>query len=100
MRDFDFLPALAEFPNLAVKVSCPPYHSTEAYPFPALHPYVRRVHDAFGPRRMFRGSDLSRLPCTYWQMITMFTEEMQWLPAADLEWIMGRAVCDRLVWPL
>lgn len=100
LRDFAYLPGLAQYPNVAVKVSCLPYHSTQAYPFPALHPYVREVYDAFGPRRIFWGSDLSRLPCTYRQMVTMFTEEMKWLSAADLEWIMGRAVCEWLGWPI
>jgi predicted TIM-barrel fold metal-dependent hydrolase len=64
-----------------------------------MQPYVRRVYDVFGPRRMFWGSDLSRLPCTYRQMITMFTEEMTWIPPADLEWIMGRGLCEWLAWP-
>ena len=26
--------------------------------------YIKRVYDSFGPRRMFWGSDISRLPCT------------------------------------
>src|SRR5690606_33683729 len=42
---------LARLPNVAVKASALPCHSTEAYPFPALHPYIRQVYDAFGPRR-------------------------------------------------
>jgi len=41
---------------------------------------------------------LSRLPCTYRQGVTMFTEEMPFLPAADREWIMGRGVCEWLGW--
>ena len=98
--DFAHLPALGKYPNVAVKVSCLPYHSTEAYPFQAMHPYVRQVYDAFGPKRMFWGSDLSRLQCTYTQMITMFTEEMTWLTPDDLGWIMGRALCEWLDWPV
>ena len=30
----------------------------------------------------------------------MFTEELSWLPAADLELIMGRALCNWLDWQL
>ena len=30
----------------------------------------------------------------------MFTEEMPWLSAADLAWIMGRGLCEWLDWKL
>ena len=99
-RDFDKLLALARRPNVAVKVSCLPLYTTDTYPFRWLHPYLRRVYDAFGPRRMFWGSDLSRLPCPLRQGVTMFTEEMPWLAADDLEWIMGRGVCEWIGWKM
>ena len=49
--DLPALLALARHPNVAVKASALPCYSTEPYPFPRLHPYIRRVFDAFGPRR-------------------------------------------------
>ncbi len=91
---------LAKHPNLAVKVSALPCFSSERYPFPGLHDYIRRVYDVFGPNRMFWGTDWTRLPCTYKQAITLFTEEQQWLPAKDLETIMGRGLCEWLGWEL
>ena len=94
---FDDLPKLlrlARLANVAVKASALPAYSSHDYPYYNLHPYLRRVFDAFGPRRMFWGTDLTRLPCTYRQAITLFTEELPWLSAADQEWVMGRAVCD------
>ena len=97
-RDLDQLLALAKFPNVAVKASALPCYSDEAFPYTGLQPYVRRVIDAFGPRRVFWGTDLSRLPCTYRQGIEMFTEHMKWLSADDLDWIMGRGVCEWLDW--
>jgi predicted TIM-barrel fold metal-dependent hydrolase len=97
-REFDKLLLLARRPNIAVKVSCLPLYTTDTYPFRRLHPYLRRVYDAFGPQRMFWGSDLSRLPCPLRQAVTMFTEEMPWLAADDLEWIMGRGVCEWIGW--
>lgn len=97
-KEFDKLLALAKRPNIAVKATCLPHFTTDVYPFRALHPYVRRVYDAFGPKRIFWGSDLSRLTCTYRQCVTMFTEEMPFLSAPDLEWIMGRGVCEWLGW--
>jgi len=92
--------ALAELPNVSVKVSGVPCYSTENYPYRNLHQYVRQAYDAYGPKRMFWGADLTRLPCTYRQSITMFTEEMSWLTEADKELIMGRALCDWLDWPI
>lgn len=99
-RDFDNLLTLAKRPNVAVKVSCLPLFTTDAYPYRWLHPYLRKVYDAFGPRRMFWGSDLSRLPCTYRQGLTYMSEEIPWLTAEDKEWILGRGVCEWLQWKL
>jgi len=45
---------------------------------------------------MMWGSDLSRLRGTYRECVTMFTEEMDWFSAKDLEWIMGRALREWL----
>ena len=98
--DLPDLLVLARYPNVAVKASALPCYSTEAYPYRGLHKHVRRVFDAFGPRRTFWGTDLTRLPCSYRQAITLFTEELSWLSKADAEWVMGRAVCEWLGWPL
>ncbi len=92
--------ALARRPNVAVKSSATPCYTTDVYPYRQVHGHLRRVFDAFGPRRMFWGTDLTRLPCTYRQAITMFTEELPWLGAADREWVMGRGVCEWLGWPV
>ncbi len=96
----DTLLALAKRPNIAVKASSLPTHSSENYPYRRLHPYIRRVYDAFGPRRMFWGTDRTKLPCSYRQAVTMFTEELPWLTAEDKEWIMGRGLCEWIGWRL
>ena len=89
--------ALAKRPNVAAKVSAMPcYAADKTYPFKSVHPYIRRVFDAFGPQRTFWGTDWSRLPCSYRQGVTMFTEEMSWLKG--LEWVMGRGICDWIGW--
>ncbi len=97
-RELDLLLVLAKRPNISVKSSCMPLYTADAYPYRRLHPYLRRVYDAFGPQRMFWGSDLSRLECSYRECVTMFTEEMPWLSATDLEWIMGRGLCEWIGW--
>ena len=91
--------ALAKRSNVAAKVSAMPcYAADKAYPFASVHPYIERVFDSFGPKRTFWGTDWSRLPCSYRHGVTMFTEEMPWLKGNDLEWVMGRGVCDWLDW--
>ena len=100
---FDDLPAvcaLAKHPNLAVKASGLPALSTERYPFRDVQPYIRTIFDAFGPRRTFWGTDLTRMPCTYYECITLFTEHLPWLQGEDLAWVMGRSVCEWLGWSL
>jgi len=100
---FEDLPAvcaLAERPNVAVKASGMVGHSVQAYPFRDVHEGIRRLFDAFGPRRTFWGTDLTRMPCTYRECIDLFTKELGWLKGEDLEWVMGRGVCEWLGWPL
>lgn len=90
----------ARLPNLVVKLTTVPIYSSEPYPHPKLHPYLKRLYDAYGPRRLFWGSDLTRLPCSYRVCVNLFTEELKWLSVSDLEWIMGRALCEWIGWPL
>ena len=97
---FDKLLAIAKRPNVAAKVSALPCYSTDAYPYRSLHGYIRRAYDAFGPKRLFWGSDLSRSPIPYRQHVTMFTEEIPWLSADVKDWMMGRGVCEWFGWAI
>ncbi|WPZ37267.1 amidohydrolase family protein (plasmid) [Thalassobaculum sp. OXR-137] len=90
---------LARLPNVAVKATGVPGYSGESYPFPVMSSYVRQVFDAFGPDRVFWGTDISKMPCTWRQCVTMFTEEMPWLTGDDLSRVMGSAVRDWWGWP-
>ncbi len=47
---------------------------------------------------MFWGTDITRMPCSYRQCVTMFTEELPWLAGRDLELVMGQGVCDWIGW--
>ena len=96
----DSLVKLARLKNVAVKVSALPCYVEEPYPFPTLHPLIRRVVDAFGPQRCFWGTDLSHLTSTYRQCLTLFTEELKFLSDNDKEWILGRGIAEWLPWPL
>jgi predicted TIM-barrel fold metal-dependent hydrolase len=98
--EFDKFLAIARRTNVAAKVSALACYSTDSYPYRSLHPYIRQAYDAFGPHRLFWGTDLSRSPIPYSQHVTMFTEEIPWLTSEDKEWIMGRGVCEWLGWAM
>ncbi len=98
--EFDKVLAIAKRPNVAAKASGMPRYSDEPYPHPSLHAYLRQAYDAFGPRRLFWGTDITRTPITYRQHVTLYTEEIPWLTTEDKEWIMGRGACEWLGWPL
>jgi len=92
---------MAEFPNVSVKVSSIPLYSTEPYPYRNLHPVLERLIRAFGPERSFWGTDLTRIWAlieSYRQCVTVFTEEMDFLSADDLEWVMGKGLTRFLRW--
>lgn len=93
----DLLP-LASRPNVAVKASALPAHSEQAYPFRDLHQPVKDVLDAFGADRVFWGTDLTRLPCSLSEAVTMFTEELDFLQGDELEQVMGTAIINWIGW--
>jgi hypothetical protein len=90
--------ALAKYPNVAIKMSGAPSYSSLPYPYKNIHGYLRQIFEAFGPERSFWGTDITRMPCSYRQCVTMFTEELPWLKDRDLERVMGGAVVDWLGW--
>jgi predicted TIM-barrel fold metal-dependent hydrolase len=92
------LVALAKYPNVAVKATGAPGYSAEAYPFPTMQTYLRQIYDAFGPQRMFWGTDISKMPCSWRQCVTMFTEELPWLSERDKQLVMGEALCAWWGW--
>ncbi|MDE2580511.1 MAG: amidohydrolase [Rhodospirillales bacterium] len=98
--DLPDLIRIARLPNVAVKASALPCYTDDVYPYRSIHDYIRQVFDAFGPRRTFWGTDLTRLPCSYREAISFFTDELTFLSAEDKEWVMGRAVCEWLGWSL
>ena len=92
--------ALARHPNVAVKATGAPSYSSAPYPYGNIHDYLHRIYDAFGPERMFWGTDITRMPCSWRQCVTMFTEELPWLSGQDLELVMGRGLCNWLGWEI
>jgi predicted TIM-barrel fold metal-dependent hydrolase len=92
--------ALAKYPNVSVKLSSVPLFSSQPYPFRDMTPHIRRLFDAYGPRRCYWGSDVTNsfAKASYRQRVTHFTEELDFLTEGDKDWIMGRAILERLGW--
>jgi predicted TIM-barrel fold metal-dependent hydrolase len=93
------LVALARFPKVHVKVSSAPNFSAEPYPHRDIHPHLQRLHEAFGPQRLFWGSDVTRLVGTYADCRRLFEEDLTFFSPEDREWVMGKALATALNWP-
>jgi predicted TIM-barrel fold metal-dependent hydrolase len=83
---------------VAVKATGAPAYATDAYPYRSIHGYLEKIFDAFGPRRFFWGTDITKMPCSWRQCVTLFTEELNWLPEKDKPLVMGQALRDFLGW--
>ncbi|MGH7034339.1 MAG: amidohydrolase family protein [Stellaceae bacterium] len=92
--------ALAKHPNIAVKATGAAGYSSEPYPFRNIHALLKAIYDAFGPERMFWGTDITRMSCSWRECVTLFTEELDFLSARDKELVMGEALCRWLGWDL
>lgn len=92
--------ALAKYPNVSVKLSSAPLYSGEAYPWKNMTPHIKRLFDAYGPRRCHWGSDLTNTfdKGPYRQRITHFTEELPFLSDEDKDWVMGKSILEVLDW--
>jgi predicted TIM-barrel fold metal-dependent hydrolase len=92
--------ALAKYPNVSVKVSSAPLFSSEPYPFRDVNPYIQRLVEAYGARRCHWGTDVTNsfAKLGYRQRVTHFTEELPFLSEDDKDWIMGKAIVERLRW--
>jgi predicted TIM-barrel fold metal-dependent hydrolase len=92
--------AFARYPNVSCKMSSAPTRSQEGYPFRDMTPLLKRVFDAYGPRRCYWGTDITAAidKATYRQRITHFTETLDFLSEEDKDWVMGRAILARLNW--
>ena len=95
-----WLAPLAEYPNVAVKATGQPGYAEDAYPCRSFHEHLHRCFDAFGADRMFWGTDITRMPCSWRQCVRVFTEELPWLQGRDLELVMGEALCNWVGWRL
>ncbi|MBU2531896.1 MAG: amidohydrolase, partial [Alphaproteobacteria bacterium] len=91
------LTALARYPNVSVKLTGGPFYADDDYPYKSLHEHYRRMYDAFGPHRLFWGTDITKMPCS-WKACVQHFQEIDWIPQEDKKLIMGDAVCAWFGW--
>lgn len=94
--------ALAQFPNVNVKLSNLPSFSNQGPPYADLYRYVERLVKAFGAQRCFWGTDLSRMIGAYgmgYKDAIAHLRSMPFLSEDDKEWILGKGLCEWLRWP-
>jgi L-fuconolactonase len=92
--------ALAKYPNVSIKMSNLVNSSLEPYPFQDLNDPLKRVFDAYGPRRCHWGTDLTNnmTRATYSQRIAHFTQDLKFMSESDKDWVMGRSIREKLKW--
>ena len=88
---------LASLPNIAVKATALPLYSERDYPHLDVLAQIRRVIDAFSADRVFWGTDLTRLRCSYRQAVEMMSH-LEWKDEHEVELVMGNAILSWLGW--
>ncbi|GGB26548.1 amidohydrolase family protein [Allosediminivita pacifica] len=91
---------LSDLPNLALKLTGVPAHSTEAFPFRDIWAPIRQVLAAFGPQRLTWGGDFTRTNGlhSYWEA-AHYLEEMPGLGQEELELLYAGALLSLVDWP-
>lgn len=98
--ELEKLIALKRYPNLFVKVSHTWSLSKQPYPWRDAQEHVKRLHQAFGPERLMWATDwpiVEQSHATYAQALTVVRDEMKFLNAADLSWMLSKTI--ERVWP-
>jgi predicted TIM-barrel fold metal-dependent hydrolase len=98
-RELEKLIALKRFPNVFVKISHTWSLSRQPYPWLDSQELVKRLYDAFGPRRLMWGTDWPILESVakYGQALTVVRDDMKFLNADDKIWMLGKTI--ERVWP-
>lgn len=90
---------LARYPRVYVKLSHLWSLSKQAYPYGDTHDQVRRLYDAFGPRRLMWGTDWPAVEeyCGYGQALALYRDEIKFFNDDDRKWILGETALR--LWP-
>jgi predicted TIM-barrel fold metal-dependent hydrolase len=97
--ELEKLIALERYPNVFVKISHTWSISKQPYPWLDAQEYVKRLYHAFGPRRLMWATDWPIVEgwSTYSKALAVVRDEMKFLNADDLSWVLSKTV--ERVWP-
>jgi predicted TIM-barrel fold metal-dependent hydrolase len=96
---FGELLKLAEYPNVAVKLSHMHFHfGADKYPFEPVRPFLRRAIDAFGADRLMWSTDKTMIPAHTWSELLDFIRYNPELSQEEKEHILGRTARRILKW--
>ena len=86
--------ALKRYPRVFVKISHTWSLSHQPYPYRDTWAQVKKLYDAFGPRRLMWGTDwpLVEGHCGYAKAQAIVRDEMDFLNDEDREWMLARTV--------
>lgn len=91
---------LAEYPNLAVKLShAPMLLRAGGYPFEAVRPHLRRLIQVFGVERLMWGSDATIMPHYAWADLLNYLRLDPELSDDEKAWLLGRTARKVFSWP-
>jgi predicted TIM-barrel fold metal-dependent hydrolase len=97
--ELEKLIALQRYPNVFVKISHTWSISKQPYPWLDAQGYVKRLHAAFGPRRLMWATDwpIVENVSTYERALGVVRDEMKFLNAEDRNWMLNKTI--ERVWP-
>jgi predicted TIM-barrel fold metal-dependent hydrolase len=98
-EELEKLIALARYPKVFVKLSHAWTLSKQPYPWLDAQEPMRRLHAAFGPRRLMWATDwpIANERATYEQRVALFRDDVKFLNDDDKSWILSRSI--EQVWP-
>ena len=97
--ELEKLIALQRYPNVFVKISHTWSISRQPYPWLDAQEHVKRLHHAYGPQRLMWATDWPIIEgwSTYPKALAVVRDEMKFLNADDLRWILSKTI--ERVWP-
>ncbi|MCC6340549.1 MAG: amidohydrolase [Bryobacterales bacterium] len=98
-KELEKLIALKRYPKVFVKISHTWAISRQPYPWLDAQEYVKRLHAAYGPRRLMWGTDwpVCEAHTSYAKTLSVVRDDMKFLNADDKSWMLSKTI--ERVWP-
>jgi predicted TIM-barrel fold metal-dependent hydrolase len=98
---FDEVLKLAQYPNVALKISHAQHlFKVQQFPYEPIRPHLRRAINAFGADRLLWASDNSAIPRHTWADLLLWIRDDPDLSTEEKQWILGGSARRMLRWPI